>query len=260
MKPPANKQSFAPLFWGILLILVVVVLIAVIFQSSRRSALQPIPAPAAQSRKTATNLPAGPVVAKVAQSPVPKPVVMSNYRDFKVRPLPVAYESSNFQWTLADGKDTNVIRQLAHNRLEYDRMVDENSRIFRRQLVYLKDTAAAVFEQAKLTGQPVRQLTLPGLDGQELQFQIVTSEGNGSSRQGMFSGHLVGNTDSMVTLAFMDGREAFTILSPKENLFVVGEPREAGQVIVKAIDPNTYGVGPPEQQGDDFIRTDSTQK
>ena len=85
-------------------------------------------------------------------------------------------------------------------------------RIFRRQLVYLKATAAAVFESAKLTRQPVQQLTLPGLDGQELQFQIVKAEGNGSSRQGMFSGHLVGNLDSMVSFAFEDGREAFTVL------------------------------------------------
>jgi hypothetical protein len=106
---------------------------------------------------------------------------------------------------------------------------------------------SGVFEQARLTGEPVKQMTLPGVDGQELQFQIVKSENN-SSRQGMFSGHLAGNNDSLVTLAFADGREAFTVLSPKENIFIVGEPREDGQVIVKAIDPNTYGVGPAEQE------------
>jgi hypothetical protein len=137
-------------------------------------------------------------------------------------------------------------------------MVDENSRIFRRQLVYLKETAAAVFEQAKLTGEPVRQLTLPALDGQELKFEIVKSDTQ-SSRHGMFSGHLAGDADSLVTLAFQDGREAFTILSPKENIFVVGEPREDGQVIVKAIDPNSYGVG-PQEQGDDSIKTEPTKK
>lgn len=167
--------------------------------------------------------------------------------------MPVGYESARVQWTLADGKDTNVIRQLAHNRLEYDRMVEENSRIFRRQLVYLKQTTAAVFEQAKLTGAPVRELTLPGMDGQELQFEIAKGDNHGSSRQGMFSGHLVGSPDSLVTLAFQDGREAFTVLAPKENIFVVGEPREPGQVIVKAIDPNTYGLGPPE--ADDAVKT-----
>jgi hypothetical protein len=192
-------------------------------------------------------------------SPATTPTVLAKKSDFSERPFPVAYESSKIQWTSADGKDTNVIRQLAHNSLEYDRMVEENSRIFRRELVYLKETAAAVFEEAKLTKTPVQLLTLPGVDGQELQFQIVSSEGNGSSRQGTFYGHLAGNVDSQVSLAFMDGREAYTVLAPKENIYVVGEPREPGQVIVKAIDPNTYGVG-PSGEGDDFIKTASTAK
>ena len=180
---------------------------------------------------------------------------LANYPDFKMRPLAVSIESTNNQWTSADGKDTNIIRQLAHNPLEYGRMVDENSRIFQRQLVYLKETAASVFEQAKLAGSTVTQLTLPGLDGQEMTFEIARREGGGSSRQGMFSGHLVGNADSLVTMAFEDGREAFTILSPKDNVFVVGEPRENGQVIVKAIDPNRYGVGPAPGDVQDVVKT-----
>lgn len=206
--------------------------------------------------------PAAPVTNSLSQPPLVTSIkpplavtgLRSNYPDFQRRPFPAAYESSNVQWTLADGKDTNIIRQLAHNPLEYARMVEENPRIFKRELVYLKEPAAAVFENAKLTGEPVQQLTLPGVDGQELLFQIVGNEGNGSSRHGMFNGHLAGNNDSMVTMAFQDGREAFTILSPKENIFIVGEPREDGQVIVKAIDPNTYGLGPAESQDDDSIK------
>ncbi len=180
------------------------------------------------------------------------------YADFQLRPFPVAYESSNFQWTAADGKETNIIRQLAHNPLEYERMVEENPRIFQRELVYLKETAASVFEQARLSGQPVQQLPLPGLDGQEIKFIIQRSETQ-SSRHGMMSGQLAGDADSFVTLAFQDGREAFTVLAPKENLYLVGEPREDGQVIVKAIDPNTYGA-PPEASADDFINTGSTRR
>jgi hypothetical protein len=216
--------------------------------------------PATQASVVATSS-NSPVQAPAAAKPVaPVAKVLPNYPDFQSKPLPVAYESSKVQWTLADGKDTNVIRQLAHNPLEYARMVEENPRIFRRQLVYLKETAASVFEQAKLTGVPVQQLTLPGMDGQELPFEIVKSQGgNGSSRQGMFSGHLVGNPDSLVTLVFMDGREAFTVLSPKENIYVVGEPREDGQVIVKAIDPSTYGQG-PEEQGNDFVKAEPSGK
>ena len=174
------------------------------------------------------------------------------------RQFAVFCERDGMAWAAEDGRDTNVIRRLAHNDLEYQRMVDENARIFRRQLVYLNETAAAVFERAKLTGTPVQRLTLPGIDGQELLFEIVKSDGNGSSRQGMFSGHLVGNLDSQVSLAFQDGREAFTILSPKENIYIVGEPREPGEVIVKRFDPEKYGVAPTE--GDDFIKTDSTNK
>lgn len=186
--------------------------------------------------------------------------LVANFSDFRMRPLPVEIDGTNNQWTSADGKDTNVIRQLAHNPLEYARMVDENARIFQRQLVYLKETAASVFERAKLTGAPVTQLTLPVLDGRELTFEIAKREGGGSSRQGMFSGHLLGNADSLVTMAFEDGREAFTILSPKENVFVVAEPRENGQVIVKAIDPNTYGVGPAPGDADDVVKSPSIKK
>jgi len=179
---------------------------------------------------------------------------------FQEHPFPAALTNGACEWTAENGKDTNVIRQLAHNELEYQRMVDENPRIFRRQLVYLQQTAAAVFEAAKLTGHPVERLTLPGLDGQELQWQIVQREGNGSSRQGMFSGHLVGKLDSTVSFAFQDGREAFSVIAPKENLYVVGEPREDAQVIVKAIDPRTYGAGPAEPSGDDFIQTAAANK
>jgi hypothetical protein len=255
MKSPANHPSSNGLAW-LLFALLVAVLVRFVL---RYPAPQPKPQPLAQAQPVMTNAVSKPAATNMASASPVRPAVLANNSDFQVHPFPVAYESSKVQWTLADGKDTNVIQQLAHNPLEYDRMVEENSRIFRRQLVYLKETAASVFEAAKLTGKPVEQLTLPGVDGQELPFEITKSDGKGSSRQGMFSGHLVSNPDSLVTLAFHDGREAFTVLSPKENIFVVGEPREDGQVIVKAIDPNTYGRGPAEQ-GDDFIKTDATKK
>jgi len=255
-----HRPCFSAVVGALVLIAVAAILIAVMLA---RGSLSSNHQPAAKVRPTATatNLASSPVskiVTNAMKSPAKVFGVLPNWPSFEKRPFPAAYESPRFQWTLADGKDTNVIRELAHNHLEYDRMVEENPRIFRRELVYLKETPAAVFEQAKLTGKPVEQLTLPGVDGQELQFQIVKSEGSGSSRQGMFSGHLAGNVDSLVTLAFQDGREAFTVLSPKQNIFVVGEPREDGQVIVKAIDPNTYGVGPTEAA--DTIQTGATKK
>lgn len=241
----------------LLLALFVVILAVVVVMMLHRPLSRPNHPLAAQSHSiaTMTNAPSLAARTNALKLSAAAAVALPDNPGFQERPFPVGYESSSVQWTLADGKDTNVIRQLAHNPLEYARMVEENSRIFKRQLVYLKETAAAVFENARLTGAPVKQLTLPGVDGQELQFQIVKSDGDGSSRQGMFSGHLAGNLDSQVSLAFMDGREAYTVLAPKENIYVVGEPRENGQVIVKAIDPNTYGVEPAEAGGDDFIKT-----
>jgi hypothetical protein len=251
MNPPPRHTSIR-LVLGLLLMFAAMGMVVVVFLVSQNQVPPLKHQPVIQTLlPVAANSPPEPA----ATTPAASSTVLANGPDFKERPLRVAYESPNFQWTLEDGKDTNIIRQLAHNPLEYQRMVDENPRIFRRELVYLKETAASVFEEAKLTGQPVQQLTLPGADGRELQFAIVQSEGNGSSRQGTFYGHLAGNLDSQVSLAFMDGREAFTVLSPKDNIYVVGEPREPGQVIVKAIDPNTYGMGPAEQQGDDFIKT-----
>ncbi len=249
------KSSTKRFFVGIVLVPVIGACLMVVFSILRHPARQANRTPVAPARPAGamTNL-AHTAVSGSTKSLNVRATVLPNSRDFRERPFPVAYESASSQWTSADGRDTNVIRQLAHNPLEYDRMVEENSRIFRRQLVYLKETAAAVFEQAKLSAEAVRELTLPGVDGQELQFEIVNSNSKGSSRQGMLSGHLAGNVDSLVTLAFQDGREAFTVLSPKENIFIVGEPREPGQVIVKAINPTTYGMG-PAQDAADVIRT-----
>jgi hypothetical protein len=171
------------------------------------------------------------------------PLALGKQSVSQERPFPVVQESATLQWTAEDGKDPNVVRRLAHNDLEYQRMVDENARIFRRQLVYLKETAAALIERSKLTGVPVRELVLPGLDGQEIQFEVTAADLSPSGQQGSFSGHIAGRPDSMVTMAFKGGREAFTALSPADNLYLVGEPHEPGELIVKSINPETYVVG-----------------
>jgi hypothetical protein len=44
----------------------------------------------------------------------------------------------------------------------------------------------------------------------------------------------------MVTIAFAGGREAFTIINPAENIYLVGDPRENGEIIVKMINPEKY--------------------
>ena len=174
----------------------------------------------------------------VAASPV------SDRPGFQLRPLTVANESATHQWTNEDGRDTNIIQRLAHSDAEYQRMVEENARIHRRQLVYRKDTAAAVMQRARLSGEPVTQLTLPGLDGQEFQFAIEQTDIEPSKQVGTFRGHIAGKPGSLVTVAFKFGREAFTILSPEDGTYLHGFPREPGEIIIVSFDPDTYSPLP----------------
>lgn len=182
-----------------------------------------------------------------AGSTVPSALELSRreslFASFQKHPFAVTRASEAFGWTAEDGKNPDVIKQLAHNELEFERMAEESARIFRRQLVYHKETADAQIERAKLAGEPLRQLTLPALDGQQVQFEITKSDLSPSGQQGTFSGYVAGRLDSMVTFAFKGGREAFTILSPSDGLYLAGEPREPGELIVKSINPETYVVG-----------------
>ena len=175
----------------------------------------------------------------------------STSSNFQLRPFAVVKETARHQWTDENGRDTNVIRRLAHNDLEYQRLVEENPRIQRRQLVYRNDTAAAVLQRARLSGEPVQQLTLPGFDGQEFQVTIERADLEPSKQSGTFTGQLAGKPGSMVTLAFKFGREAFTIVSPEDGTFLQGHPREPGELIITSFDPDTYQPVP----GGEPIRT-----
>lgn len=147
------------------------------------------------------------------------------------------------EWTEGDCSDPLVIEKLAHNPDEFIRMAEENERIKSRQLVYRRETAAALVQQARATGEPVRSLTLPGLDGQEIHVEVTGSDLALSGLSGTFTGRVVGKQQSIVTLAFKNNREAFSVSSPEENLFLEAEPREPGEVIIKEIDPATYVSG-----------------
>jgi len=168
---------------------------------------------------------------------------MKLFAGFRKHPFAVTQKSADYQWTAEDGKQPDAIRQLAHNELEYERMAEESARISRRQLVYVRETADQLVQQSRLSGEPLRQFTLPGLDGKEFRVEITQTDLSPSGQQGTFSGHLVGHLDSMVTFAFKGGREAFTVLSPSDGTCLVGEPREPGELIVKSINPATYVVG-----------------
>lgn len=221
--------------------------------------LEPTPqsAPQAQPVVNAAK-PASPAPLVVTNAT--KPVVVAsaravppNYPDFKKRPLPVVYESTNSQWTLADGKDTNVIRQLAHNELEYQRMVEENSRIIKRQLVYRKETVPQLLQQLLPTGRQLQSFTLPGVDGLDVQVEVTETHVNGLAQSGSVNGRVKGRYGSMVSVGFYNGSESFNIISPEDGVFLTADAREPGEVIVKQIDPDKYT--PPVGDTPDYILT-----
>jgi hypothetical protein len=182
----------------------------------------------------------------VATPPPPAPTPAGGfpqYENFQRRPFAVTSRAGAFEWTAEDGKDLQVIRQIAHNDGEYQRLVEENNRIKRRQLVYRTETTAALIERNKLTGEPLLRLTVPGLDGQLVDVEITKAELNPSGLQGALAGRVAGQPESLVTLAFKGGREAFTVINPAAGLFLHAEPREPGELIVKSIDPDVYASG-----------------
>jgi hypothetical protein len=156
------------------------------------------------------------------------------------RPIPVSRRSATHEWTADDATDLKVIERIAHNPDEIIRMVGENERILRRQLVYRKETAAKLIQKARLNGQPVKQFILPGLDGRELEVEVISSDLAPSGQTGTFHGRLAGRRQSLVTLAFEFGVEAFTVLSPEDGIYLQADPRESGELIVKSFDPDKY--------------------
>jgi hypothetical protein len=194
-----------------------------------------------------TNQPAGPIVQQpvmatnlvsvrpASRLPVPE------FPWFRDHPFKAASTNGGYAWTMENGKDTNVIRQLAHNDLEYQRMLAENSTIYRRQLVYHPEGFTLQAQQAVQTGQSIQQLTLPGLDGQELSVTVTKTDFESGGDKGLFYGKLPDDPNSMVTVAFINDREAFTVVSPQNKIYLQGEAREPGEIVVKSIDPATYG-------------------
>jgi hypothetical protein len=160
---------------------------------------------------------------------------------FQAHPFKVAESNSVYAWTAEDGRDTNVILHLAHNQLEYQRMLKENGVIYRRQLVYFAQGFDLLAQQAVQTGQSLHQITLPGLDGQELTVNVTKTDFSHGGTQGQIYGQLPGQSDSVVTVAFIDSREAFTVISPQNQIYLQAEARGPGEVVVKSVNPALYG-------------------
>jgi len=248
-RTPKKKSELAPIHWLGLMGLV-------IFGTSIWFVLQPgsdldskigfpINTPAFQA--TTTNN----AVAAVAPSVVGDPANIKTagrlpaptFSWFRLHPFNASKADGAYAWTAEDGKDTNIIRQLAHNELEYQRMVIENGTIYRRQLVYHLEGFTVQAQQAVQSGQSIQQLTLPGLDGQELPVTVTKTDFESGGDKGLFYGKLPSDPDSMVTVAFINGWESFTVISKLNQIFLHGEAREQGELVVKKVDPNTYGLG-----------------
>lgn len=255
-QPPKDSSAFAK---GIVIVIGATIILAGTFWGVVHFVSKPTPQSAAQAQPVVSAAkPASPtpVVVTNATQPVVAAAdraVPANYPDFKKRPLPVAFEGTNSQWTLADGKDTNVIRQLAHNELEYQRMVEENARIIKRQLVYRKETVPQLLERLIPPGQKLQSFTLPGVDGSEFEIEVTDTHVNGVAQSGSVNGRVKGRYGSMVSVGFYNGCESFNIISPEDGVYLTADAREPGEVIVKLIDPDQYS--PPAGNTPDYIVT-----
>ena len=156
----------------------------------------------------------------------------------RVASLAVATESASHAWTREDAKDPAVIDRLAHGPEEFLRMVEENDRIKRRQLVYRKEPVALLLEQARASGVPLTRFTLPVLDGAEVEVEVLETQIDG--HRGAVIGRIVGQPDSLACVGFSGSCESFNILAPSSGLFIAADAREPGEVILKEIDPAVY--------------------
>lgn len=180
-------------------------------------------------------LSSGNSVAPSRETPAPRSAPLAS-----LRPLAVTRASSGHEWTADDARLPEVIEKISHNPDEFMRMVEENDRILRRQLVYRREPVWHTVEQSKAKSGTIRRLTLPGLDGRELEMEVTRVDLSPSGLSGTFTGRLPGKLQSLVTLAFERGREAFTVLSPEDGLYLQGHPREPGEIIVTSFEPATY--------------------
>jgi len=147
------------------------------------------------------------------------------------------------EWTDENGRSTNAIQQIAHNEAEVERMLFENDKIYRRQLVILEDPVVDVVQRSRMTGEPLQELTLQGLDGQDITVEIQHADIDPSGMRGSFYGHVAGRPGSVFSLAFLEERQAYTIISPEDELYLDVEAHDPGDVVVKSIYLEKYGVG-----------------
>jgi hypothetical protein len=214
-----------------------------VFSPSARTNFSPQTLSTATNNGTPARLNAGiPITApNLKQSYIASGSSSPAFKSYQTHPFEVVESNSVYAWTAEDGRSTNVIRQLAHNDLEYARMVAENNTIFRRQLVYHTEPFTVLAQQAIESQQSISRLTLPGLDGHALQVSVMKTDFESGGDRGLFYGKLPDDPNSIVTVAFIAGREAFTVISVQDQIYLQGEAREPGEIVVKSINPQSYG-------------------
>lgn len=172
-----------------------------------------------------------------SKPPTPAPAAPALADKATPRPLPVSISKDLHEWTSEDAKKPDVISRISHNPEETKRLTEENARIKRRQLVYRKETVPMLLQRAG--GRSLKEFTLPGLDGREIEVEVVEIRLNGL-HAGSVLGRVKGVVNSLVSVGFYNGCESFNVSLPDEKFFLTADSREAGEVLVKEIDPNTY--------------------
>ncbi|BCU77871.1 hypothetical protein llg_25860 [Luteolibacter sp. LG18] len=161
-----------------------------------------------------------------------------------LRPLAVARSSRSHQWTAANAMDPEVIKDIAHNPDEFIRMIEENDRIKRRQLVYRNETVPMLLQRVGGDAASLRSLMLPALDGREVEIEVTGTQLLEGLRSGTVTGRVKGRFNSMATVGFYNGCESFNIISPDDGLYLIADAREPGEVFLKEIDPDRYAPLP----------------
>lgn len=213
----------------------------------------PTPSQATSTADATTGSASSTPVRSAVSQPTPDPARALTFETFRTRPFEPSEETASHAWTSEDGRDPDVIFEIAHNELEAQRMLDENDTIKRRQLVYRKETVPMLVQRAIPAGEPLKTITLPGFNGREIEVEVTKTDIR-NMEMGSVIGRVKGRFNSIVSVGFSDGRESFNIISPEDGLYLVADAREPGEVILKEIDPETYAV-PPDTDAPDFILT-----
>lgn len=82
---------------------------------------------------------------------------------------------------------------------------------------------------------------MPGFDGSEWMIDVYKVDSVDGGAEGTIYGRLPSQPNSLVTLTFIGPAECFSLLSPDQDLYIQGDPREPGEIVLKKINPALMG-------------------